>query len=140
MSVNNKFCFSLVFCIVLSLIALAAPAAAQVSAQPTPAGYGMTSGRLVASTSAVLALIGVIVGVLALVRPAGFFGTASGRLGAIVALVGGLIGTVVGGLKAATASGIGTGGGLAGAIVAVVVGLIALALGGLALARSRRTG
>jgi hypothetical protein len=139
MSVNNKFYFSLLFCIVLSLTALAAPTAAQVSAQPTPVGYGMTSGRLVASTSAVLALIGVIIGVLALVRPNGLFGTASGRLGAFVALAGGLIGTALGGLTAATAGGIGTGGGLAGAVIALVLGLIALALGGLALTRSRRT-
>lgn len=140
MSENNKFHFSLLFRIVLSLIALAPPAAAQVSAQPTPVGYGMTSGRFVASTSALLALIGVIIGALALLRPNGFFGTASGRLGAIVALGGGLIGTALGGYTAATAAGIGTGGGLAGAVVALVLGLIALALGGLALSRSRRTG
>lgn len=136
MSENNKFYLSLLFCIVLSLTALAA----QVSAQPTAGSYGMTSGRLVASTSAVLALIGVVIGVLALVRPSGRFGTASGRLGATAALAGGLIGTILGGWVAATAGGIGTGGGLAGAIVALVLGLIALALGGLALARSRRTG
>ena len=141
MSENNKFHFSLLFYIVLGLITLAGPFAAQVSAQPTSgSSYGMTSGRLVASTSAVLALIGVVIGVLALIRPAGRFGTASGRLGATAALAGGLIGTILGGWVAATAGGIGTGGGLAGAIVALVLGLIALALGGLALARSRRTG
>jgi hypothetical protein len=141
MSENNKFYFSLLFYIVLSLTVLAAPAAAQVSAQPTAAGsYGMTSGRLVASTSAVLALIGVVIGVLALVRPSGRFGTASGRAGAIVSLAGGLIGTVIGGWVAATAGGIGTGGGFAGAIVALVLGLIAISLGGLALSRSRRIG
>lgn len=136
MSLNNKFYFSLLFCIALGLMALAAPVSAQ-SADPT--SYGMTSGRLVASVSALLALVGVIVGVLALVRPNGFFGTATGRPGAIIALAGGLIGLVIGGIKAATTTGIGTGGGLAGAIVAVALGLIALILGGLALSRSSRT-
>jgi hypothetical protein len=135
MSKNNKFHFPLLFRIVLSLIVLAA----QVSAQPTAGSYGMTSGRLVASTSAILALIGVVIGVLALVRPSGRFGTASGRLGAIAALAGGLIGTLLGGWITLTAGGIGTGGGLAGAIVALVLGLIAIILGGLALSRSRRT-
>lgn len=140
MSANNKFYISPLFRIVLGLIALAAPAIALGQTQPTPVGYGMTSGRFVATSAAVLALIGVIIGVLALVRPAGLFGIASGRLGAIVALAGGLIGVALGGLAVATSGGrIGTGGGLAGAIVALVLGLIALALGGLALSRSRRT-
>ncbi len=140
MSANNKFHFSLLFYTVLGLMALAAPAAAQVSDQSS-AGYGMTSGRLLATSAAVLALIGVVIGVLALVRPAGIFGTASGRLGAIIAFATGLVGTALGGLAVATSGGrIGTGGGLAGAIVAVMLGLIAIALGGLALSRSRRTG
>ncbi|KAM3094942.1 DUF6223 family protein [Phormidesmis sp. 146-12] len=112
--------------------------------QPNPAtasSYGMTPGRLVASSAAVLGLVGVVIGGLALVRPAGRFGTASGRLGVIVALAAGLISMAVGGLVVATSpGGFGTGGGLAGAIVAVVLGLIATAVGGLALARSRRTG
>lgn len=132
---NNRSYFSLFFCTVLTLVA-----AAQVWAQPPdPTSYGMTSGRLVTSSAALLGLIGVIVGGLAFFRPSGRFGTASGPFGAIIALAAGLIGAVVGGIKAATATGIGTGGGLAGAVVAVVLGLIAIALGGLALARSRRT-
>ena len=135
MSVNNRSFFY----IVLSLVLFAAETIAQVSTQPTPVGYGMTPGRLVATTSAVIALIGVIVGVAALFRPAGRFGTATGSLGAMLALVAGLVGTGVGGFKAATSSGLGTGGGLAGAIVALVLGLIALALGGLAFSRSQRT-
>lgn len=120
----------------LGLMVFAASTVAQVSDQP-PVGYGMTPGRFVATASALIALIGVVVGVLALFRPAGIFGTASGRLGAIIAVAGGLIGVIVGGVKAATSSGIGTGGGLAGAVVAVVLGLVALVLGGLALSRSR---
>src|SRR5215470_17303199 len=134
MSVNNGSHFSLPFSIGLSLIALATP----VWAQPT-AGYGMTSGRLVASLAAVLALIGVVIGGLALFRPSGRFGAASGPSGAIIALAAGLIAAVVGGIKAATTTGVGTGGGLLGAIVAVVLGLIAIALGALAWSRSRRT-
>jgi len=141
MSENNKFYFSLLFCMVLGLLLFVAPTFASVLFQtPAPGSYGMTSGRLVASTSAVLALIGVVIGALALVRPNGRFGTGSGTLGAVVALAGGVIGTIVGGLVAATAGGIGTGGGLAGAIVAVVLGLIALLLGVFALSRARRTG
>ena len=139
MSANNKFYFSLLFCIALSLIELAAQAVAQVSDQPA-AGYGMTSGRFVASSAALLGLAGVVIGVLALVCPAGRFGTASGRLAAILTLAAGLISTAVGGLIVATAGGFGTGGGRAGAIVAVVLGLVAIVLGGLALSRSRPTG
>ncbi|TLS40379.1 hypothetical protein FE633_41950 [Streptomyces montanus] len=122
-------------------IVLAAPAAAHVSVQPAAAGaYTMSAGRLGASVAAVLGLTGVVIGGLALARPAGRFGTGSGRLGAIVALAAGLTAMAFGGLVVATSDGgIGTGNGLGGAIVALVVGLIALVIGGLALARSRRT-
>jgi hypothetical protein len=121
---------------------LAAPAAAHVSVQPAAASvFAISSGRLGAIVAAVLGLIGVVIGGLALARPAGRTGTGSGRLGALVALVAGLIGMALGGLVVATsAGGIGTGNGLGGALVALVVGLIAMVLGGLALARSRRTG
>ncbi|MCX4703629.1 DUF6223 family protein [Streptomyces sp. NBC_01352] len=124
-------------------LVMAAPAAASMSVQPVAAGvYDMSAGRLGASSAAVLGLIGVVIGGLALARPAGRFGTGSGsgRLGTTVALVAGLIAMALGGLVVATSDGgIGTGNGLGGAIVALVVGLIALVLGGLALARSRRT-
>jgi hypothetical protein len=140
MSENNKFHLSLLFCIVLSLIVLVPPVAAHVLFQPSDAGsYGMTSGRLMASGAALLGLIGIVIGILALVRPSGRFGTASGSLGAIVALIAGLIAIAVGGWIVATAGGIGTGGGRAGAIVALVLGLIGTGLAGLALFRSRRT-
>ena len=102
-----------------------------------PAGttvYGLTPRRLWATTVAMLALAAVVIGGLALARPA------SGRLGAIVALVAGLIAMVNGGLNLAIANGgPGTGNGLVGGAAAFVLGLIALALGGLALARCRRT-
>jgi hypothetical protein len=122
-------------------LVLAAPAAAHVSVQPAAASiYAMSSGRLGATVAAVLGLIGVVIGGLALARPAGRFGTGSGRLGAVVALAAGLIAMALGGLVVATSDGgIGTGNGLGGAIVALVVGLIAMVLGGLALAHSRRT-
>ena len=87
-----------------------------------------------------LALVGVVIGGLALARPASLLGTASGRLGAIVALVAGLTAVVNGGLNLAIANGgPGTGNGVVGGAAAFVLGLIALALGGLALARCRRT-
>ena len=129
MSVNRN-----VLILILSLTSLAVPAIAQVSPQQPAdsATYGMTAGRLIASSGAVLALIGVIVGVL------GFF--RRGRLLGIVALVAGLIGTGIGGVTLATAGGFGTGGGRAGGIVGLVLGLIAMAFGGLSLSRSGATG
>ncbi|MEV6811579.1 DUF6223 family protein [Micromonospora sp. NPDC051296] len=118
-----------------------APAAAYVSAEPVAASvYTMSAGRLGASVAAVLALAGVVIGGLALARPASRIGTGSGRRGATMALVAGLIGIALGGLVVATSdSGIGTGNGRGGAYVALAVGLIAVVLGGLALVRSRRT-
>jgi hypothetical protein len=119
----------------LSLITAAAPALL--------GGCGLIgpgSGRAGASLAAVVGLIGVVIGGLALARAAGRI-TGTGRNGAIVAMVLGLIGMVLAGLHLATNTGaIGTGSGRAGAIVAVVLGLIDMVLGGLALARSRRPG
>jgi hypothetical protein len=103
--------------------------------------YGLTPQRLWATTVAVLALIGVVIGGLALRRSAGRIGTGNGRMGAIVALVAGLIAVLNGGLNLAIATGgPGTGNGVVGGAAALVLGLLAMALGGLALARSRRTG
>ena len=64
--------------------------AAHVSEPAATTVYGLTPRRLWATTVAVLALVGVVIGGLALARPASRFGTASGRPGAIVALVAGL--------------------------------------------------
>ena len=105
-----------------------------VGATPASAagGIGIGSGRLIPSVAALVGLMGVVLGGVALGRSAGRIGIAAG--------VAGLISVIVGGLHAAnSAGGIGTGNGLAGAIVAMVVGLISMVLGGLALARSRRT-
>jgi len=112
--------------------------AAHVSGPAATTVYGLTPRRLWATTVAVLALIGVVIGGLVLARPASRFGTASGRLGAIVALVAGLIAVVNGGLNLAIANGgPGTGNGVVGGAAAFVLGLIALAIGRLALARCR---
>ncbi|MBB5959823.1 hypothetical protein FHS29_006444 [Saccharothrix tamanrassetensis] len=122
---------------------LATPAAAHASVDRSVAAgvLTMSAGRLGATTAAVLGLIGVVVGGLALARPTSRVGTGSGRLGAVVALAAGLVGMALGGLVVATSdSGIGTGNGRGGAYVALVVGLVGVVLGGLALARSRRTG
>jgi hypothetical protein len=114
--------------------------AAHVS-EPAPITvYGVTARRLWATTIAMIALVGVAIGGLALARPASRFGTDSGRLGAIVVLVAGLIAVSNGWLNLAIAKGgPGTGNGVVGGAAAFVLGIIALALGGLALARCRRT-
>jgi hypothetical protein len=99
--------------------------------------YGLTARRLWATLVAMLALIGVAIGGLALARPASRVATASG---AMLTLGLGLVGMVNGALNLAVASGgPGTGNGVVGGAAAVVLGLIAVAMGGLALARSRRT-
>jgi Family of unknown function (DUF6223) len=117
----------------------AALVAAQVSEPAATTVYGLTPRRLWATTVVVLALIGVVIGGLALGR-ASRFGTAFGRLGAIAALVAGLMAGVNGGLVLAIADGgPGSGNGVVGGAMALVLGLMGTALGGLALARSRRT-
>lgn len=98
--------------------------------------YGWTPDRVWGTTAALLALAGVIVGVLAL-RSARRGG---GRNKSIAALVAGLIAMVNGGLTIATADGgPGTGNGIVGGYAAVVLGVMAAVLGWLALARVRRT-
>ena len=113
--------------------------AAHVSQPAATTVYGLTPRRLWATIVAVLGLVGVVVGTLALYRAARRIGN-HGRRGAIVALVLGPIASLNGGLNLAVANGgPGTGNGVVGGAAAFVLGLIALALGGLALAR-RRTG
>jgi uncharacterized protein DUF6223 len=137
------------FVIVLAAVAAAAVfaglvytvlVAARVSEPAASTVYGLTVRRLWATAAVLLALVGVIVGGLALVRPDHRLGTTSGRLGAILALVVGLIAAVNGGLNLAVATGgPGTGNGVVGGAAALVLGLIAVAIGGLAVARSRPT-
>ena len=112
--------------------------AAHLSEPAATTVYGLTARRLWATTVVVLGLVGVVIGGLALARPASIFGIDSGLLGANIALVAGLIGLVNGGLVLAVASGgPGTGNGVVGGSAALVLGLIGTALGGMALARSR---
>jgi Family of unknown function (DUF6223) len=122
-------------------LVLATPAAAQVLGQPDPIGsYTLTAGRFWSLVAALLGLIGVVLGGLALARSAGRIGRGTGRRGSIVALVAGLAGAVIGGLVVAAAEGgPGTGYGIVGGYIALVIGLTAMALGALALTRSRRT-
>lgn len=100
----------------------------------------MSAGRLGATVASLLGLTGVIIGGLALARPASRIGIGSGRLGATGALLAGFIGMALGALVVSTSdSGIGTGNGRGGAYVALAVGLVAVLLGALAVLRSRRT-
>jgi hypothetical protein len=140
----SRITYVLAAAALIGALGLAAPAAAQVLDQPPPVSvYTLTPERIAATVAAVVGLIGVVIGGLALARSASRVGTGNGRrgaIGAIVALVMGPIGLVIGGLVVATADGgLGTGNGLGGAVVAMVAGLIGVALGGLALVRSRRT-
>ncbi|MEV0690838.1 DUF6223 family protein [Streptomyces sp. NPDC050388] len=123
-------------------IGLAPPAAAHVSAQSAAVDvYSLTTGRLVGTTAALVALAGVVLGGLALARSAGRIGTGNRRNRAGAALVAGLAGMVIGALNLAVADGgPGTGNGVVGGALALVLGLIAAVCGWLALARSRRTG
>ena len=83
-------------------LGLAAPAAANVSVQPAAASvYTMSPGRIRALVAAVVGLISLVIGGLALARSAGRIGAGSGRAGAIVALVLGLIGMNLSGLALA---------------------------------------
>jgi hypothetical protein len=113
--------------------------AAHISEPAAATVYGFTFRRLWATTVVMLALVGVVVGGLALRRSIGHIGTCNRRRGAIVALAAGLIAVVNGGLNLAIANGgPGTGNGVIGGAAALVLGLIAMILGRLALVRSRR--
>jgi hypothetical protein len=101
--------------------------------------YGLTPRRLWATTAVMLAVVGTVIGGLALARPGSQLGR-SRPLGVVLPLVAGLTGALNGGLNLAVASGgPGTGNGVVGGAAALVLGLIAVAFGGLARARSRRT-
>jgi hypothetical protein len=137
------------FAIVLAAVAAAAVFAGLVHAVlvaghvSDPAAitvYGLTTRRLWATSAALMALLGVAVGGMALTRRVSRFGTASVRHAAILGLVLGLIAAVNGLLNVAIADGgPGTGNGVVGGAAAFVLGLIGVAIGGLALTRSGRT-
>jgi uncharacterized protein DUF6223 len=114
--------------------------AAHVSEPGSITVYGLTARRLWATIAALLGLLGVIVGGLALTRRVGRLGAAPARFAIIVADVAGLIAVINGGLNLAVATGgPGTGNGVVGAAAALVLGLIALTLGGLGFVRRRLT-
>jgi hypothetical protein len=98
----------------------------------------LTAGRARALIGAVVGLISLVIGGLALARPSGPIGSGNGRAAAMVPLVLGLIGVLLSVMHLGSAGGFGTGGGRAGAIVALVLSLIGMSLGGLAMARSHR--
>ena len=100
--------------------------------------YGPTFRRLWATAAGALALVGVVVGGLALARSIRRLGN-GGQLGATVALVAGPVAAINGGLVLAVANGgPGSGNGVVGGAGALVLGGIGMALGALALRRSRR--
>jgi hypothetical protein len=113
--------------------------AAHVSQPAATTVHGLTPRRLWATSGVAVALVGVVIGGMALYRGARQIGN-RGRNGAAAALVAGLIAAVIGGLNLAVANGgPGTGHGVVGGATAIVLGLTALTLGGLARARYRRT-
>ncbi|HMJ74460.1 MAG TPA: DUF6223 family protein [Iamia sp.] len=102
----------------------------------------MTADRLGASVAAVIGLLAVITGVMAMARSSrrSRAGAGARTIGGIdkstAAMVLGGIGTVLGGVFVATADGgPGTGNGIVGAILAMVLGLTGVVLGGLTRAR-----
>lgn len=112
--------------------------AAHVSAQSADT-YALTFDRVWATAAALLALVGVVAGGLALARANRRVGN-GGRRGATVALVAGLVAAALGGLNLAVADGgPGTGNGVVAGAAALVLGLVAAVLGGLVVARARRT-
>jgi hypothetical protein len=95
--------------------------------------YSLTSGRLLATAAALIALAAVLLGWYALVRP----GPRSRPLAAVIV---GAAGLLTGGFVIAVADGgPGSGSGVVGGYVAVAFGLIGGGLGWLALGRAGRT-
>ncbi|GIE97540.1 DUF6223 family protein [Paractinoplanes rishiriensis] len=96
--------------------------------------YTLTGGRLAGTAAALIALAGLVLGGLALVR------SAAGSRRPLIAMAAGLLGTAGGAVVIAAADGgPGSGSGIVGGFAAVVIGLLACASGWLAAARSRRT-
>ncbi|OAH12473.1 DUF6223 family protein [Streptomyces jeddahensis] len=141
MSVRSVF--AVAAAVLIGGFAFVEPAAADPSVQPVAASvYTVSVGRVGASLSALVGLLGAVGGGLALAHPTrqGHIVTWARRNGAVTALAAGLIAMAVGGKVAATADGgLGTGNGLGGAYFAMLLGLIAVTLGWLASSRSRRT-
>jgi hypothetical protein len=128
-------------CGLFGVVGLAASKGALVMVPLTAVGaYELTAGRFWSLVAGGLGLVGVVIGVLALIRSAGSTSPRSRQGRAAAAIIAGVLGAVIGGLVVASADGgPGTGSGVVGGFMALLIGLIALVLGGLALTRSRRT-
>jgi len=139
---KRTFAFILIALAAVALFAVLVHAVLVATHLSEPAAitvHGLTPRRLWATTVAVLALIAVVIGGLAL-RQSGPIGSSNVGMLPIIALVAGLIAVVNGALNLTMATGgPGTGNGVVGGAAALVLGLIGMALGGLALARSRRS-
>lgn len=93
--------------------------------------YTFSAGRIGASTAALVALAGLVIGVLALVRKR------NERKGSVIALITGAFGIALGGLVVVTAGGgLGTGNGLGGGFVAIIFGVAGIVVGWLARRRA----
>jgi hypothetical protein len=126
--------------VVVGVFYPAALSLAQAPGQPSRvSAYTLTPKRMLASSSALVGLIGTVVGGLALARSRARVGPGQGRRGAILSLVMGPVALVVGGVVVVTANGgPGTGNGIAGGFVAIVLGLTATSLGAMVVSRARR--
>ncbi|GAA4976584.1 DUF6223 family protein [Actinoplanes utahensis] len=88
------------------------------------AGTAVTSGRVLGAVAALIALAGVIVAAVAVIR------RRPGSRGPGLAWAAGVIGIVVGAFVVGTADGgPGTGNGIVGGFAAIVLGVLAIALG-----------
>ncbi|WP_309117325.1 DUF6223 family protein [Saccharothrix sp.] len=111
------------------IIAAASAFTGEVLAQSADP-YAFTPGRTWSLVGAGLGLVGVVIGVLALVK---------GGRWAFAAVGAGVVGAGIGAwVVSAAEGGPGTGYGIVGGYIALVIGVVAIALGGLAVARSRR--
>ena len=109
----------------MSILLVAQPAAIDA--------FILSTGRLVGTVAALVAVAGAVVGWRALKRSRR---VPNGRKGAITAVVAGLVGMATGALVVAAAdSGPGSGQGVVGGYAGLVIGLIAAVLG--VVARSR---
>ena len=126
------------------LLSLAQPTAQICESAAECANQGVdnfvgTPRRIWATVAAFVALVGVLIGGLALRRSRRGIGNA-GRRGSIVALAAGATGAVNGAANLTVATGgLGTGNGVAGGAIALVLGLLAAFLGWRASTHTRPT-
>jgi hypothetical protein len=101
--------------------------------------YALTAGRFWSLVAGLVAVVGVVLGGVALARSAGRVGGTAGQRLSITGLGAGLTGAVIGGLVVGAADGgPGTGYGIVGGFMALAIGLVAMGVSGLALIRARR--